>query len=151
MYAAFLTVGKLLVGISMNPISIISEAIHSGLDLVAALIAWTAVRLSGQPADDERRHYGHGKFENIAAVIEALLIIAEGVMIIFQAMPRLTSNVPIRSLDLGAFVMGAATAVNLNVSTILCIPPKRQNQLPWPPMPGACARMSIRPPVFWPA
>lgn len=65
---AFLTAGKLVVGISMNSISVISEAIHSGLDLIAALIAWSAVRLSGQPAD-ERHHYGHGKF----AILQPLL------------------------------------------------------------------------------
>lgn len=114
----FLTVAKLIVGLSMNSISIISEAIHSALDLVAALIAWTAVWLSGQPAD-ERHHYGHGKFENIAAIIEALLIAGAGALIILQAVQRLKEDAQIHSLGLGAMVMGLSAAVNFVVSSII--------------------------------
>lgn len=113
-----LTVTKLIAGLNMNSISVISEAIHSGLDLVAALIAWTAVWLSGQPAD-ERHHYGHGKFENIAAIIEALLIAGAGALIILQAVPKLKEDAEIHSLGLGAAVMGLSAAVNFVVSAII--------------------------------
>ena len=60
---SFLIVIKLVVGIISGSVSIISEAIHSAMDLVAALIAFFSVRISDQPADSEHP-YGHGKFEN---------------------------------------------------------------------------------------
>jgi len=115
---ALLTTGKLAVGLAMNSISVISEAVHSGLDLAAALIAYVAIWISGQPAD-ESHQYGHGKFENIAAIIEALLIVGAGVLIIYQAIPRLKGKIEIHALDLGAAVMGASAAINYAVSRIL--------------------------------
>ncbi len=57
---SLLIVMKLVVGLLTNSVSIISEAIHSGLDLVAAIIAYFSVRISGNPAD-ERHPFGHGK------------------------------------------------------------------------------------------
>ena len=62
---------KLAAGIISGSVSIISEAIHSSLDLVAAIIAFFAVKISGTPAD-ERHPFGHGKVENVSGVIEAL-------------------------------------------------------------------------------
>jgi len=70
---SMLVVFKLFVGLYSGAVSILSEAIHSGVDLIAALIAFFAVRASGKPADDEHT-YGHGKFENLSAAIEGLLI-----------------------------------------------------------------------------
>lgn len=113
-----LTVVKLITGLAMNSISVISEALHSGLDLIAALIAYISLCLSQQPAD-EMHLYGHGKFENMAAIIEAMLIAVAGAMIILQAIPRLMSNTEIYSLGLGAAVMGVSSIVNLAVSTFL--------------------------------
>lgn len=115
---AVLTAGKLAVGLAMNSISVVSEAVHSGLDLLAAIIACAAVWIAGRPAD-EMHHYGHGKFENLAAIIEALLIIGAGVLIILQALPRLRGESEIHSPGLGAAVMGVSAAVNLAVSAIL--------------------------------
>lgn len=115
---AVLTAGKLIVGLAMNSISVISEALHSGLDLLAALIAYVAVWFSGRPADDRHR-FGYGKFENVAALVEALLIIGAGVLIILQAVPKLKGEVHIQSLDLGAAVMGISALVNFIVSTVL--------------------------------
>lgn len=115
---AVLTTGKLIVGLAMNSISVLSEAIHSGLDLLAAVIAYGAVWISGRPAD-EKHHYGHGKFENVAAILEALLIIGAGIFIIIQAIPKLKGEAGIHSLGLGALVMGISAAVNFVVSTLL--------------------------------
>lgn len=113
-----LTLGKLMVGLAMNSVGVVSEAVHSGLDLVAALIAYISVVQSSRPADD-RHLYGHGKFENVAAIVEALLIIAAGVIIIVQALPRLYAPHPVNDLDLGALVMGVSAVVNLAVSAVL--------------------------------
>lgn len=110
-----LTLGKLGAGISMNSVSVISEAMHSGLDLIAAIIAFISVRESSKPADD-RHTYGHGKFENLASIIEALLILGAAAMIIANAYPKLFGVVEVRSLGLGAAVMGVSATVNLFVS-----------------------------------
>ncbi len=110
-----LTLGKLGVGISMNSVSVISEAMHSGLDLIAAIIAFYSVRESSKPADD-RYTYGHGKFENLASIIEALLILGAAAMIIANAYPKLFGAIEVRSLGLGATVMGISAIVNFFVS-----------------------------------
>lgn len=110
-----LTLGKLGVGISMNSVSVISEAIHSGLDLVAALISFFSIREASKPADD-RHHYGHGKFENVAGITEAILILAAAVMIIYNAYPKIFGEVEIHSLGLGAAVMGISAVVNFFIS-----------------------------------
>lgn len=113
-----LTLGKLAVGLSMNSVSIISEAVHSGLDLIAALIAFISVRESAKPAD-ERHHYGHGKFENVASIIEAMLILGAVVIIIYHAYPKLYGQREIYALDLGAAIMGFSATVNFFVSRTL--------------------------------
>ncbi|MDD4237493.1 MAG: cation diffusion facilitator family transporter [Desulfotomaculaceae bacterium] len=111
----FLTLGKLFVGLSMGAVSVISEAIHSSLDLVAAIIAFFAVRTAAKPAD-ERHNYGHGKFENLSSIIEAILILVAGVMIINNAIPKLQGGGEIENLGLGAGVMGISAVVNLFIS-----------------------------------
>jgi len=113
-----LTIVKLTAGISMNSISVISEAIHSSLDLVAALIAFFSVREASKPAD-ERHRYGHGKFENMAGIVEALLIAVAAVMIIASAVPKLHTEAEVQFLGLGAVVMGGSAAVNFFVSRML--------------------------------
>ncbi|HHW44302.1 MAG TPA: cation transporter [Desulfotomaculum sp.] len=113
-----LTAGKLAVGLAMHSVGVISEAVHSGLDLMAACIAFASVRESTRPADAEHR-YGHGKFENVAAIVEALLIVAAGIMIIAQSIPKLLGAREVHHLGLGLLVMGVSAAVNLIISTIL--------------------------------
>lgn len=110
-----LTFGKLAVGLSINSVSVISEAFHSGLDLAASLIAFAAVRESSKPAD-ERHHYGHGKIENLSSIVEALMIVAAGVIIILNALPRLKGGGEMHSPGLGAAVMAVSAAVNILVS-----------------------------------
>jgi cation diffusion facilitator family transporter len=110
-----LTLGKLVVGLAMGSVSVISEAIHSSLDLAAAIIAFFAVRTASKPAD-ERHNYGHGKFENLSGIIEASLILVAGVMIINNAIPKLKGGVELESIGLGAGVMGVSVIVNLFVS-----------------------------------
>ncbi|WP_238455541.1 cation diffusion facilitator family transporter [Desulfolucanica intricata] len=115
---SLLTLGKLGVGVYMQSVSVISEAFHSGLDLLAALIAFISVREAGKPADEIHR-YGHGKFENLASILEALLIIGAAVLIIVKAVPKLTGEAEIRSLGLGIIVMGVSALVNFIVSSRL--------------------------------
>ena len=84
--AVLLTGAKLGVGIWTNSLGILSEAAHSGLDLVAAAVTLWAVRASSRPADPEHP-YGHGKFENLSALFETLLLLATCFWIIKEAGP----------------------------------------------------------------
>jgi cation diffusion facilitator family transporter len=86
--AVLLVVMKLVVGISTNSLGILSEALHSGLDFVAATITLWAVHMSARPADREHT-YGHGKFENFSALIETLLLLATCGWIVYEAINRL--------------------------------------------------------------
>jgi cation diffusion facilitator family transporter len=86
--AIVLTTTKLVVGIKTNSLGILSEAAHSGLDLVAAAVTLWAVRVSARPADREHT-YGHGKIENISALFETLLLLVTCVWIIYEAVERL--------------------------------------------------------------
>ena len=78
-----LVILKLVVGLYTGAVSIVSEAAHSAVDLVAALIAFYAVRKAGQPPD-ENHDYGHGKFENLSGAIEAFLIILAAIWIVLK-------------------------------------------------------------------
>src|SRR3977135_1997830 len=86
--ALAITVLKLIVGISTLSLGILSEAAHSGLDLVAALVTLLSVRVSDKPADAEHQ-YGHGKVENFSAFIETFLLLLTCVWTIYEAKQRL--------------------------------------------------------------
>src|SRR6266536_2992525 len=88
-YAAVgITVLKFIVGISTGSLGILSEAAHSGLDLVAAVITLMSVRVSDKPADADHQ-YGHGKVENFSAFIETGLLLLTCFYIIYEALKRL--------------------------------------------------------------
>ena len=99
-----LIIMKIVAGFASGSVSIISEAIHSAMDLVAALIALFAVKKSDLPPD-ERHPYGHDKIENVSGVIEALLILLAAGWIIFEAVDKLISPSPIESIGWGVLVM----------------------------------------------
>ncbi|HKE07296.1 MAG TPA: cation-efflux pump [Candidatus Acidoferrum sp.] len=86
--AALLLCLKTFLVIRTDSLGILSEALHSGLDLVAAIITFLSVRVSDQPAD-ERHPYGHGKFENFSAFMETGLLVLTAVYIIYEAFQRL--------------------------------------------------------------
>ncbi|MCL5432594.1 MAG: cation diffusion facilitator family transporter, partial [Patescibacteria group bacterium] len=91
-FASFgLTLLKLFVGLVTGSIGILSEAAHSGLDLVAASITYWAVRVSNKPAD-KVHPYGHGKVENISALAETFLLFLTCGWIIYEAIKRLTTG-----------------------------------------------------------
>jgi cation diffusion facilitator family transporter len=86
--AVLLTGTKVVVGFSTGSLGILSEALHSGLDLLAALLTLFAVRVSGRPADREHP-YGHGKVENLSALLQTVLLLATCVWIVWEAVERL--------------------------------------------------------------
>ncbi len=89
--AILLTGFKLVVGLLTGSIGILSEALHSALDMVAAAITYFAVSVSDKPADKDH-NFGHGKVENLSAFIETLLLLVTCVWIISEALHRLTSG-----------------------------------------------------------
>jgi cation diffusion facilitator family transporter len=113
-----LVVLKVVVGLAIGSVSVLSEAIHSGLDLVAAVIAFAAVRTSGKAADDNHP-FGHGKIENIAGTIEAVLILAAALWIAWEAVEKLIHPTPVSTPGWGVAVMAVSAAVNFGVSTML--------------------------------
>jgi cation diffusion facilitator family transporter len=113
-----LTSGKLAAGLTMGSVSVLSEGFHSGVDLLASLIAFYSIRQSGKPAD-KRHPFGHGKFENIAGITEALLILIAAGVIVWRAGLKILHPTPVEALGLGAFVMGISAGVNLVVSNVL--------------------------------
>lgn len=89
--AVFLTGFKLIIGLLTGSLGILSEALHSALDLVAAVITYFSVRISDKPADEDH-NYGHGKIENFSALIETILLLITCVWIFYEAANRLISG-----------------------------------------------------------
>lgn len=117
--AIFLTGMKLVVGLLTGSLGILAEAAHSGLDLVAALVTFLAVRVSGRPADQEHP-YGHGKVENLSALFETLLLLVTCVWIIYEAIQRLFFKSVEVDPSLWAFVvMGVSIAIDVSRSRML--------------------------------
>lgn len=119
--AAILSIGsatlllclKTFLVIRTASLGILSEALHSGLDLVAAIITFLSVRVSDQPAD-ERHPYGHGKFENFSAFIETGLLVLTAIYIIFEAFQRLFFHaVHIQPSLLAILILFVALAIDL--------------------------------------
>src|SRR3954467_6586322 len=88
--AITITVMKIVVGITTGSLGILSEAAHSGLDLIAAVITLFSVRVSDKPADADQQ-YGHGKVENFSAFIETGLLIVTTIWIVGEAIVRLVN------------------------------------------------------------
>src|SRR3984885_9986591 len=86
--AALLVSLKAFLVLRTGSLGVLSEALHSGLDLLAAVITFLSVRVSDQPAD-ERHPYGHGKFENFSAFVETALFLITALYVIYEAFERL--------------------------------------------------------------
>jgi len=113
-----LMIVKFITGALIGSVSIVSEAIHSGVDLLAAIIALFSVRTSSLPADS-RHPFGHGKIENISGTIEALLIFIAAIWIIFEAVKKLLHPQPMEHVGWGVGVMLTSAVVNIVVSKML--------------------------------
>ncbi len=102
--SAGMAIAKFIVGIIIGSLALVSEALHSSVDVVATIITWMVVRVSDLPADEEH-HYGHGKFESISAlgVIAILYVLAGGILV--EAWSRLHSGTPPPSITAIPFVV----------------------------------------------
>ncbi len=119
---------KLLSGFLMGSVAVFSEAIHSGIDLVAALMARYSVKKSAEPADKDHR-YGHGKFENLSGMVEGALIFVAAALIIYQAALKFITPKSVEILYLGMAIMGFSAILNYYVSRRLAAVAKKTDSL----------------------
>jgi len=115
---AFLIAIKLAAGAITGSIAIITEAVHSMIDLVASVIAYFSVRKADEPADAEHP-YGHEKVENLAAAIEGMLILVGAGVIVYEATHQLVIGAEVDRLGVGIAVMAFSVFANLGVSSVL--------------------------------
>lgn len=109
---------KVIAGSITGSVSILTEAVHSSIDLVASVVAFFSVRKADAPAD-ERHRYGHEKIENLSAAIEGILILVGSGAIAFEATRHLVNRTELQSIWLGIAVAAVSVVVNLVVSAIL--------------------------------
>jgi len=121
-----LITSKLVVGFVTGSVSVISEGIHSGIDLLAAIIAYFSVRAAAVPPDKEHQ-FGHGKIENLSGYIEATLIFFAAALIIHEAIGKIINKPPIEFVWLGLVVMGLSVILNWFVSRRLMRVAKKYN------------------------
>jgi cation diffusion facilitator family transporter len=125
--AVLLTGLKLVVGLLTGSLGILAEAAHSGLDLVAALVTFFAVRLSDRPPD-KRHLYGYGKVENLSALVETLLLLVTCIWIIYEAIGRLFfKSVEVEASYWAFGVMAVSIVVDISRSRILYRAARKHN------------------------
>ncbi|MFH1074705.1 MAG: cation diffusion facilitator family transporter [Candidatus Firestonebacteria bacterium] len=115
---SILVILKLTVGLISGAVSIIAEAIHSGIDLLAAIIARYSIVKSAEPAD-EKHHFGHGKVESVSALLEGLLIFFAAYLIIHEACDKIIHGVKIEIIGVGIGIMLVSTVANILISRYL--------------------------------
>ena len=109
---------KLIIGVAMGSISVISEALHSGVDVFAAVVATIGVVRSAEPAD-EKHEFGHGKFENLSGLIQAILIFLAAGWICIQAVHKLMRPAHMGDIGPGIIIMFVSSFVNIIVGLLL--------------------------------
>ena len=125
--AVFLTAMKIVVGLLTHSLGILAEASHSGLDLIAAGVTYLAVRASGRPPDAEH-NYGHGKVENLSALVETLLLLGTCAWIVYEAVQRLfVSDVSIEVTYWSFIVMIVSIIIDFTRSRVLMKTAKKHN------------------------
>jgi cation diffusion facilitator family transporter len=123
-----LTLSKLTIGLMIGSVSVVAEAIHSGVDLLASLIALFAVSRSGRPPDDDYA-FGRGKIENVSGTVEALLIFVAAGVIVVEAVSKLQREPELPRVDLGLAIMAVSVVVNIFVSRRLFAVAKRTDSV----------------------
>lgn len=128
---------KLAAGVITGSVAIITEAVHSSVDLIAAVIAYFSVRKADEPADDDHP-YGHAKIENLSAAIEGMLILVGAGIIVFESSRRLVDPPEVHFLGIGIGVIGFSAVANFAVSRFLY---RRANLTDSPALEGDAAHL----------
>ncbi|CAN5180095.1 cation diffusion facilitator family transporter [soil metagenome] len=128
---------KLAAGALTGSVAILTEAMHSSIDLIASFVAYFSVREADKPADAEHP-YGHAKIENLAAAIEAMLILVGSGVIIYVAVRSLANGSEVHSLGIGIAVIGFSIVANLVVSANIA---RRARETESPALEGDAAHL----------
>src|SRR5919199_3222677 len=117
--SAALTILKLAIGVSVNSLGILSEALHSGLDVIAAIMTYHAVKMAMRPADT-RYTYGYAKYESVASLIEIILLFAVAIWISYEGIDRIFFKKVEPEITVFAFaIMFISIAVDFGRSRVL--------------------------------
>ena len=128
---------KIAAGAITGSVAILTEAMHSSIDLIASFVAYFSVREADKPADAEHP-YGHAKIENLAAAIEAMLILVGSGVIIYAAVRSLANGSEVHSLGIGIGVIGFSIVANVVVSTVIA---RRARETDSPALEGDAAHL----------
>jgi cation diffusion facilitator family transporter len=123
-----LIAAKFAAGIATGSVAILTEAVHSGMDLVASITALVSVRKAGEPADADHL-YGHEKIENLAGLIEGALILLGAAVITYGSIVRLVHGGHVQRLGIGIAVIAASAAANLVVSGVVARSARREGSV----------------------
>ena len=140
---------KLAAAAITGSVAILSEALHSMVDLIASVVAFVSVRKADEPADVDHP-YGHEKLENVGAAIEAMLILVGAGVIVYEAVNRLSTGATLDRLGLGIAVIAFSGLANVGVSGSSRAKPGGRTPLPWREMRRIWAPMPSPPPECWP-
>jgi cation diffusion facilitator family transporter len=109
---------KFFAGSVTGSVAILTEALHSSIDLIASVVAFFSVRKAEEPADEDHR-YGHEKIENVAAGIEGMLILVGSGVIVIESIRRLVEGAAVERLGFGIGVIALSVVANLAVSSFV--------------------------------
>jgi cation diffusion facilitator family transporter len=109
---------KVIAGTITGSVAVLTEAVHSSIDLVASIVAFFSVRKAGEPADESHR-YGHEKIENLSAAIEGILILVGSAAIAFAAIRRLLGHGKVEKIGFGIVVVAVSIVVNVVISAVI--------------------------------
>ena len=119
---------KIVAGILTGSVSLIAEAIHSCMDLAAAIIAFFSVRISDK-SPDEKHPFGHGKAENISGVAEGLLIFIAAIIIVYEAIQKIIKGAHLETVEIGLAIIAVSIVTNVLVSRYLMRTAKQTDSL----------------------
>lgn len=125
---ALLIALKLIIGISISSIAILSEALNSSIDLLASVMAFFSIRFSSRPAD-EQHPFGHGKAENLSGFVEAGLMYLTSLFIIYESIKRLMSGSQVSHVEWGLGIMLFSMTVNIFFTSYLLKVAKKEDSL----------------------
>ena len=139
---------KVVAGSITGSVAILTEAVHSSIDLVASVVAFFSVRKADEPADESHR-YGHEKIENLAAAIEGILILVGSAAIAFEAIRRLIQHGRVETLRLGIGVVAVSAVANIVVSSVIARNAKAPSRRRWRPTRRTCGPTPSPRPACW--
>lgn len=128
---------KVIAGSLTGSVAVLSEAMHSSIDLIASIVAFVSVRKADEPADEEHR-YGHEKIENLSAAIEGMLILVGACVIAFEAIRRLAAESHVHTLGVGIAVIAISAVANLLVAGVIA---RRARETDSPALEGDAAHL----------